>query len=194
MGYATHGSEILVRMLFYGPELPDDARWRRRLERAVQLRRDLLRLDDVTDAYRLVHAEADRLSGLVVDRLGDTLSAEAYSLGMYQRAPAILALLAEMCGTRHTLIRPSPQFLSQEGMEPPRNLFAGTARTGDGERIRDPLPRAFRQWAQDGLLLRPARRSPRRLAEFCGGRSVLDLCCYTGGFAVQAKRWAMRPK
>ena len=45
----------------------------------------------------------------------------------------------------------------------------------------------FRQRAQDGLLLRSAGE-PQRLAEFCAGRTVLDLCCYTGGFAVQAKR------
>ena len=32
------------------------------------------------------------------------------------------------------------------------------------------------------------RENRRRLAEFCGGRTVLDLCCYTGGFAVQAMR------
>jgi 23S rRNA (cytosine1962-C5)-methyltransferase len=32
------------------------------------------------------------------------------------------------------------------------------------------------------------RENRRRLAEFCSGRSVLDLCCYTGGFAIQAKK------
>lgn len=31
------------------------------------------------------------------------------------------------------------------------------------------------------------RENRRRLADFCQGRTVLDLCCYTGGFAVQAK-------
>ena len=91
-----------------GPELPDDARWQRRLEEAVRLRRDLLRLDETTDAYRLIHAEADGLSGLVVDRLGDTLSAEVYRLGMYQRAEAILARLAALCGTRAHADPPQP--------------------------------------------------------------------------------------
>jgi 23S rRNA (cytosine1962-C5)-methyltransferase len=32
------------------------------------------------------------------------------------------------------------------------------------------------------------RDNRRRLAEFCAGRSVLDLCCHTGGFAIQAGR------
>ena len=34
----------------------------------------MLRLDEATDAYRLVHAEGDGLSGLVIDKLGDVLS------------------------------------------------------------------------------------------------------------------------
>ncbi|MBI3468575.1 MAG: class I SAM-dependent rRNA methyltransferase [Planctomycetes bacterium] len=32
------------------------------------------------------------------------------------------------------------------------------------------------------------RENRRRLAAFCEGGSVLDLCCYTGGFAIHAKR------
>ena len=31
------------------------------------------------------------------------------------------------------------------------------------------------------------RENRKRLADFCPGKSVLDLCCYTGGFALQAK-------
>ncbi len=121
LGYGLYNprSEIAVRMLFFGAELPDRAAWQRRLDAAVSLRRDLLRLDEATDAYRVIHAEADGLSGLVVDRLGDVLSAEVYTLGMYQRAAAVLERLASALGTRHALVRPSPQFLSQEGCQPP---------------------------------------------------------------------------
>ena len=45
----------------------------------------MLGLDDVTDAYRVVHAEGDGLTGLIVDRYDDVLSAEVFSLGIYQR-------------------------------------------------------------------------------------------------------------
>src|SRR5262249_44700490 len=73
-------AEIAVRMLTFGDPLPGPDFWDTRLARAVELRRDVLRLDAVTDAYRVVHAEADGLSGLVVDRYGDVLSAEVFSL------------------------------------------------------------------------------------------------------------------
>ncbi|MGA2030654.1 MAG: class I SAM-dependent rRNA methyltransferase [Thermoguttaceae bacterium] len=189
LGYGLYNprSEIAIRMLFTGADLPDDLRWQQRLEQAARLRQDLLRLDDVTDAYRLVHAEADGLSGLVVDRLGDTLSAEVFSLGMYQRSVAILARLAALTGTRHTLLRPSPQFLSQEGYEPPQiaspELPEQVTIHEYGTRFRVRFSGAHKT----GFFC-DQRENRRRLAEFCRGRSVLDLCCYTGGFSVQAKR------
>jgi 23S rRNA (cytosine1962-C5)-methyltransferase len=188
LGYGLYNprSEIAVRMTFYGEELPDDAAWQKKLDDAVELRHGLLRLRDVTDAYRVIYAEADGLPGLVVDRLGDVLSAEAYTLGMYQRAEAILARLAPALGTSATVVRPSPQFLSQEGCEPPG--FASpelpqevTIREyGTRFRVR------FVGGHKTGFFC-DQRENRKRLADFCEGRTVLDLCCYTGGFAVQAK-------
>lgn len=189
LGYGLYNprSEVAVRVIFPGEELPDRARWQAALGTAVGLRRDLLRLDLQTDACRLVHAEADGLSGLVVDRYGDVLSAEAFSLGMYQRGEAILAELAELCGTRHTLLRASPQFLSQEGCEPPvlasPELPEQVTIQEYGTRFRV----RFAGGHKTGFFC-DQRENRRRLAELCAGRSVLDLCCYTGGFSVQAKR------
>ena len=86
-------AEMSVRVLRTGQHRPDDAWWSDRLADAVALRRETLRLDEVSEAYRLIHAEADGLPGLVVDRFGDVLVAECFSLGMYQRAEAIMAQL-----------------------------------------------------------------------------------------------------
>src|SRR3954471_9780083 len=65
----------------------------RRIGRAVELRRQWLKLDDVTDAYRLVHSEGDGLSGLVVDRFGDTLVLEFFAAGMARCRDAVRAAL-----------------------------------------------------------------------------------------------------
>jgi 23S rRNA (cytosine1962-C5)-methyltransferase len=189
LGYGLYNprSEIAVRMLWFDEELPGDEAWDAKMRQAVSLRRELLRLDNATDAYRVVHAEADGLSGLVVDRLGDVLSAEAFSLGMYQRAEAILARLAPLCGTQHTLVRTSPAFLSQEGADPPPfaspDLPAQVTIQEFGTRFRV----RFEGGHKTGFFC-DQRDNRRRLAEFSAGRSVLDVCCYTGGFAVQAKR------
>ncbi len=189
LGYGLHNprSEVAVRMLFSADALPDESGWQRKLSTAVSLRRDLLKLDQTADAYRVVHAEADGLSGLVVDRYGDVLSAEAFSLGMYQRATAILDQLAPLCGTRHTIVRASPQFLSQEGYDPPPLLCDGLPKQITIHEYGTRFRVQFAGGHKTGFFC-DQRENRRRLADFCAGRTVLDLCCYTGGFAVQAKK------
>src|SRR5438552_3958103 len=79
-GFYNGHSRIALRVLTADPaEAIDEAFFARRLARAVALRRDWLGLDAVTDAYRLVHAEGDELSGLVVDRFGGTLVLEFFA-------------------------------------------------------------------------------------------------------------------
>ncbi len=181
-------SELILRMLSRGEDAPpDEAWWRQRLEVAVKLRVEVLRLHDVTDAYRVVHAEGDGLSGLVIDKLGDVLSAECFAVGMYQRAEAIVQLLAPLVGTKHWLIRGGPASLAQEGF--------------DGASIASPeLPKRvtiqefgtrfrveFSSGHKTGFFC-DQRDNRRMLAGFCRDKTVLDLCCYTGGFAIQAKK------
>jgi 23S rRNA (cytosine1962-C5)-methyltransferase len=180
-------AELALRILSGADELPDEAFWRKRLEEAVRLRRDVLRLDDVTDSYRVVHAEGDGLSGLVIDKLGDVLSAECFSVGMYQRAEAIVQLLAPMLGTKHWLIRTGPATLPQEGFEGPdlKSLELPSRVTVQeyGTRFRV----EFDDSHKTGFFC-DQRDNRRMLATFCKDKTVLDLCCYTGGFAIQAKK------
>src|SRR5262245_58681204 len=68
-GFYNGHSRIALRVLTTDTsEAIDTAFFAKRIGQAVQLRRQLLALDSVTNAYRLVHSEGDDLSGLVVDR------------------------------------------------------------------------------------------------------------------------------
>jgi 23S rRNA (cytosine1962-C5)-methyltransferase len=189
IGYGLYNprSEIAVRMLWYSDELPNDDAWDQKLRAAVSLRHDVLRADRESDAYRVIHAESDGLSGLVIDKFDNVLSAEAFSLGMYQRAQAILERLAPMCGTKHTIVQTSPAFLSQEGCDPPTitspDLPSQVTITEHGTRFRV----RFEEGHKTGFFC-DQRENRKRLAGFCEGKSVLDLCCYTGGFSIQAMK------
>ena len=94
-------SQISLRFLSRANEPPGPEFWSRRIEEAAALRSTVLDLDRDTNAYRVVHAEGDGLSGLVVDRFDDVLSVEVFSLGMYQRIGPILSLCAARLGTAH---------------------------------------------------------------------------------------------
>ncbi|HMF11175.1 MAG TPA: RlmI/RlmK family 23S rRNA methyltransferase, partial [Gemmataceae bacterium] len=83
-------SRIALRLLTADASEPINAAFfARRLGQCVGLRRDGLKLDDVGNAYRLVHSEGDGLSGLVVDRFGGLLVMEFFSAGMYRFRQAI---------------------------------------------------------------------------------------------------------
>jgi 23S rRNA (cytosine1962-C5)-methyltransferase len=189
LGYGVYNprSEIIVRILRFGSQLPDETYWNATLSKALELRRDLLGLDDATNAYRLVHAEADGLSGLVIDRFDDVLSAEVFSLGLWQRAEEILGHCAKLCGTRHMILQPSPQILSQEGFDASPIVSPETPREVTIQEFGTRFRVRFEGGHKTGFFC-DQRDNRRMLASFCRGKSVLDLCCYTGGFAVQAKK------
>ncbi|MEO7012737.1 MAG: RlmI/RlmK family 23S rRNA methyltransferase, partial [Dokdonella sp.] len=81
-GFYNGHSRITLRVLTADvEEQVDEGFFERKIAAAVSLRRDLLKLDAVTDAYRLIHSEGDGLSGLVVDRFANTLVIEFFSAG-----------------------------------------------------------------------------------------------------------------
>jgi len=188
-GYGLYNpkAELALRMLSGASEPPDETFWKRKLAEAVKLRREVLRLDDVTDAYRVIHAEADGLSGLVIDKLGEVLSAECFSLAMYQRAQAIVEMLGPMVDTMHWRIRPGPATLAQEGFEGEELSSADAPPRVTIQELGTRFRVEFADSHKTGFFC-DQRDNRRMLAGLCSGKSVLDLCCYTGGFAVQAKK------
>jgi 23S rRNA (cytosine1962-C5)-methyltransferase len=188
-GYGIYNpkSELALRMLSRGDELPVPAWWKARLEEAVRLRREVLRLDDASDAYRVVHAEGDGLSGLVIDKLGEVLSVECFAAGMYQRAEAIVGLLAPLMGTKHYLIRGGPAILPQEGIEGAEISSSELPRRVTIQEFGTRFRIDFAAGHKTGFFC-DQRENRRLLASFCRDKTVLDLCCYTGGFAIQAKK------
>jgi len=183
-GFYNGHSRITLRVLTADTnEAIDDPFFDRRISRAVELRRTILKLDETTDAYRLVHSEGDELSGLVVDRFGENIVMEFFSAGMYRYRDAIRTAVE-----RHF---PGSQFywFAEEHVQKQESF--------DCRPPEPPPPNLIRE---NGVKFRVApggkhktgffldqRDNRRELATFCAGRRVLDLCCNTGGFAVYAK-------
>ncbi len=80
-GLFNDRSEVAVRVYRWWGQLPNEAFWDELIDRAISLRVETLKLDAIADAYRVIHGESDGFPGLVVDRYGDCLSAEIFSLG-----------------------------------------------------------------------------------------------------------------
>ena len=87
-------SQIALRMLARSPEPVDIGA---RIAAAQRFREHV-----VTDsnAYRLVHAEADFLPGLIIDRYGDCFAVQALDQGMDRATPQIVAALEAQFSSR----------------------------------------------------------------------------------------------
>jgi 23S rRNA (cytosine1962-C5)-methyltransferase len=183
-GFYNGHSRIALRVLTSDPNEPIDATFfARRLEQAVALRQKWLGLDAVTDAYRLVHSEGDGLSGLVIDRFGPTLVLEFFAAGMYRFRSVIQEVLAKHFPEGSFYWFAEEHVQKQESFDcrspqPPMPAII----TEHGVRFRV----APGSKHKTGFFL-DQRDNRKTLAGLCAGRSVLDLCCNTGGFAVYAK-------
>jgi len=178
-------AEVSVRVLTHGETVPDEAWWLARLQAACELRTRCLQLDRTTNAYRIVHGEADGLPGLIVDRYADILSIEVFSLAIYQRIDALLQLLVQVTGCQRYVVRCGPQTAEQEGLS--AEPFASVDRPRAVEITESDVRYRvdFSTGHKTGFFC-DQRDNRRRVAELSSGASMLDLCCYTGGFGLSA--------
>jgi 23S rRNA (cytosine1962-C5)-methyltransferase len=197
-GLYNSRSQIVVRVLSRDETPIDAAFWRARLEQAVALRRQL-KLDEVTDAYRLVHSEGDGLSGLIAERYADCLVFELFSLGIFQRHEELSRTLGEILGppgrldrpeqaapTWRTFVRADSRIERLEGFQVP--LGRGPDDSAARLTIREHGVR-YRVDVKTGHktgFFCDQRENRRRLAALCHDANVLDLFCYTGGFSLCA--------
>lgn len=184
-GLYNSKSEIAVRLVRWSTDNPDLGYWSACIDRAITLRKEALSLDDACTCYRLLHAEADGVPGLVVDRYGDVLSAEVFSIAMAQRAEELLSHLATHTQTSHWLIQPGPHLQSQEGYDFAARQCQGLPKQVDVHEYGTKFIVRFDEGHKTGFFC-DQRDNRRQLAQWSAGKSVLDVCCYTGGFAVTA--------
>lgn len=188
--YFHDRSQIALRMLSYRTEAIDDGFFQERLASALAWRSQLIPPDSETDAYRLVHAEGDGLSGLIAERYADVIAFEVFSLGVYRRLELFQRLLRELAGIERFVVRADERIERIEGfhVDPKRTIEAeGHALDSvivreNGIRFRIDLRRGHKT----GFFC-DQRENRARLATLSRGADVLDVCCYTGGFGIYAK-------
>lgn len=185
-GWWNPVSTIAVRLISRASEPPDEAWWDHLLTQASELRTNWLRLPEQSDAWRVVYGEADALPGATIDRYHDVLVMEAYTLGAWQRGEAILNRLGQLLGTSHWVLRPGPRTQEQEGFEVPFRSSTGCPREVVVREAGTQFVVDLADGHKTGFFC-DQRENRLRLADMSAGKSVLDLCCYTGGFSIQAK-------
>jgi len=180
-------SSIRVRAWSFDEhERIDAAFFERRLAAAIALRQ---RLAVASDGVRLVHAEADGLPGLIVDRYADTLSVQFLAAGIERWRDAIADALLKLTGLARVYERSDAGARALEGLAARSGWLRGDGPTEVAIRehewtlaldVAEGHKTGFYLDQRDNRLL--FAQWVRRLA--C--QRVLNCYCYTGGFSVAA--------
>ena len=175
-------SLIAARLLDRDPDTAIDAAWvRRRIAEAIAFR---ARVAPGTQ-HRLVHAEADRLPGLVVDRFGDVAVVQANTAGMDRLLPEVVAALLDLLPLRAIVARNDSAARLQEGLPQEVALLHGTDAAAEAEEggVRFPVNPL---WGQKTGFFFDQRPNRDQVASLAAGARVLDVFCYTGAFGLRA--------
>lgn len=182
-GLHSRHSQIRLRALTFGEDPLSAATIGQRIHAAI-LRRGTI-LQSGTNAARLIHAEGDELSGLVVDRYADMLVVEIANSGLEQLKDLVTSALEREL---------TPRLMYFKNDLPARRierLSLDAQSAGEGEPVVEMVENGLRfivdarEGQKTGFFLdqRENRAQARRLS---ANRSVLNLFSYTGAFGVYA--------
>ncbi|MDQ2065652.1 class I SAM-dependent rRNA methyltransferase [Xinfangfangia sp. CPCC 101601] len=175
-------SKIVARMLDRDPAAQIDQSWfEARLQRAMALRSRLF----PTPHYRLAHAEADGLPGIVIDRFGDTAVVQPNAAWAEALLEPLVAALVSVTGVTTVVKNGSGRSRSLEGLAEEIVVVHGTAPDG-------PLPvpmngatyMADLVGGQKTGLFFDQRDNHAFTAKLAKGARVLDVFTHVGGFAL----------
>jgi len=189
-GLFNPNSNIRVRLYTWNEEQSlDDAFWQSRVRRAIEFRQKLFAESPTLSACRLIFSESDGLSGLTVDRVNDWLVVQWTSAALHQRAPAILQELNTLLTPRGIWLRTEKGIKVAEGLEIEDGLISGVAPPASLEIEENGLTFSVDlQSGQKTGFYYDQRENRALMQTYVRGGRVLDVCCYSGAFALSAAR------
>jgi len=186
-GIYNEKSQIRVRLLTWNPnDLIDEEFWRRRLRRAIAGRQALMESPD-TDAYRLVHAEADGLPGLIVDRYGPWLVVQFLAMAVERYRNSIVNALIDLISPQGIFERSDVAVREQEGLVSLTGPVWGEVPPDLIEIVenRHTFLVDVKFGHKTGFYL-DQRENRQVVTKYFPGKEVLNAFAYTGAFAVYA--------
>jgi len=185
-GHYQSKTSIAIRILSFERVEDEAVFWRGKLQNALSLRQNAGLLDEPkTNAFRLVFAEGDGLSGLIVDVYGSTAVIQCYTAGMMRALPQITTALQQLEGlTIRSIFDKSADTYSGKKTEGNQYLLGNQAETI----IRENGHQFEIDWEEGqktGFFL-DQRENRALLQRYAAGKTVLNAFSYTGGFSIYA--------
>ena len=184
-GFFNSKSKIVVRVLSPERVVVDEKFFEELIRAALAVRKKHM---PGATSFRVVNAEGDFLSGLIVDKYEDTLVVQVSSLGMDQRKSQIVAVLQKIFSPRAILERSDMASRKFEGLAEANGLLAGESGGAvsvnlNGLKFETDLVAGHKT----GLYL-DQQANYLAVSQFAKGAQVLDCFSFLGGFGLHAVR------
>ncbi len=177
------GSRIIARMLDRDPAARIDGDWlRARIRRALALRERLY----AAPFYRLVHAEADGLPGVVIDRFGDAAVIQPNAAWAEARVDALADALAAETGVGCIVLNAGGRARALEGLQGETRLLRGALDGPVAVPMNGAVYMADLLGGQKTGLYFDQRENHAFAARLTGGGPMLDVFSHAGGFSLAA--------
>ncbi len=183
-GYFHTKNSIAGRMLSFEKKEIEEV-LREKLIAAFALRKSLINMSRTT-CFRLVNAEGDGLSGLIIDQYNDIFVIQISTAGMEKLKPLLIKLLVELFIPKGIYEKSTSSSRAQEGLEEYSGILYGevpreiTVMEND---IKFLVPLMDGQ--KTGLFL-DQRSMREKIASYSFNKRVLNCFSYTGGFSLFA--------
>ena len=178
IGFVNTKSKIVFRILDFDINVDVNGLVERRLKDAIKRRR----LIKNANSYRLVHAEADGLPGLVIDRYGDNVICSFDSAGIDRFKDDIVELVKDLVKPKG-IYEKANAVREKEGLSVKSQVLFGQV---DDEFIVVENGRRFKTYLKDsqktGFYL--DQRRNRQIVSNFGGKRTLDLFAHSGAFGI----------
>lgn len=184
VGYYNSRSQISCRLLALGRVNIDVEFFVTRIEAALEKREKLLSVP----YYRLIHSEADGLSGLLVDRFGDVLVVQVGTAGMEKLLPLIINSLEDVLQPKAIILRNDNAARKLEGLPQEVRVIKGEVGQwvevleNDCIYLADLIHGQKTGWFYD------QRDNRKMIADLARGKSVVDIYSHSGGFGLLAAK------
>lgn len=187
LGNGLYNSKSKIRVRVLSPERIElnDAFFEERIRAALILRQK--HLPDAT-SFRVVNAEGDFLSGLIVDKYEDVLSIQISSFGMDKHKAAIIAALKRIFEPRAIVERGDIASRKFEGLPEGKGVIDGQLEGLTSIRLNDI------QFTVDVLgghktgMYLDQQSNYRKVAAYAQDAVVLDCFSFLGGFGLHAAK------
>jgi 23S rRNA (cytosine1962-C5)-methyltransferase len=180
-------SAIRVRLYRWDEGPLDEPFWSQRIDAALHWRENGLGLGGDRAAYRVLFSESDSLSGLTADRYDRWLIVQFTSRALYERREALIRLLAEKTRAEGIAVRTERGIAELEGLRVDEGTTFGSMPGEPVEIVENGITYFvdLKTGHKTGFYL-DQRDNRRAIIPYAKGRRVLDLFCYSGGFALSS--------